>query len=113
MCIKIQKKSFLLLQKQRTKFFFFLFVTKLTYGKNLSDNENQLLFSICYSVFGIDIGKSEFLNGTTCIQYSVYFNKTNYLVFVKFTKTNIFGIQSIFTIRCNSGGDQLKVHEYV
>ena len=49
------------------------------------------------------------LNGTNCIQYSVYFNKTNYLVFVKFTKTNIFGIQSIFTIRCNSGGDQLKV----
>ena len=27
----------------------------------------------------------------------------NYLVFVKFSKTNIFGIRSIFTIRCNSG----------
>ena len=34
----------------------------------------------------------------------------NYLVFVKFSKTNIFGIRSIFTIRCNSDTDVTSWH---
>ena len=99
MCIKIKEKSFTQLQKQRIKFFFFLVVSNLTYGKNISDNEHQLIsvFVIQYSVF-----EQLSPNSTIRIRYSVYFQKTNYSVFVKFSKTNIFGIRSIFTICCNS-----------
>ena len=79
MCIKNTKKSFIQLQKQRIKFFFFLVVSNLTYGKNISDNEHQLIFSIRYSVFGIRIVESE--------QYY------SYSVFGLFSKNELFGIR--------------------
>ena len=44
---------------KNTKNQIFLFVSNLTYGKNISDNEHQLIFSIHYSVFGIRIVESE------------------------------------------------------
>ena len=105
MCIKNTEKRFIQLQKQRIKFFFFLVVSNLTYGKNISDNEHQLIFSIRYSVFGIRIVESEQYysysvfglfskNELFGIRYSLNFQKRIYLV---------FGIRSIFTIRCNSG----------
>ena len=104
MCIKNTEKSFIKLQKQRIKFFFFLVVSNLTYGKNISDNEHQLIFSIRYSVFGIRIVESEQYysysvfglfskNELFGIRYSLNFQKRIY---------SVFGIWSIFTIRCNS-----------
>ena len=104
MCIKNTEKSFIKLQKQRIKFFFFLVVSNFTYGKNISDNEHQLIFSIHYSVFDIRIVESE-----QYYSYSVYFQKTNYSVFVKVSKMNIFGIRSIFTICCNSAVNPIPV----
>ena len=104
MCIKNTEKSFIKLQKQRIKFFFFLVVSNLTYGKNISDNEHQLIFSILYSVFRIRIVESEqyylYLvfglfskNELFGIRYSLNFQKRIY---------SVFGIRSIFTICCNS-----------
>ena len=87
MCIKNTEKSFIKLQKQRIKFFFFLVVSNLTYGKNISDNEHQLIFSIRYSnswvwivlfVFSI---WSIFKNELFGIWYSLNFQKRIYLVF--------------------------------
>ena len=71
MCIKITEKSFIQLQKQRIKFFFLLVYLKLIYGKNISDNEHQLIFSIHYSLFGIRIVESEQLDFQKRI-YSVF-----------------------------------------
>ena len=49
-------------------------------------------------------------NNTIHIQYFVNFQKAIYSAFIKFSKINIFGIWSIFTIRCNSdtGPDALR-----
>ena len=96
MCIKNTEKSFIKLQKRRIKFFFFLVVSNLTYGKNISDNEHQLIFSIPYSVFSIRIVESE-----QYYSYSVYFQKMNYSEFIIFSKNkyiwySVFGPYSLF-----------------
>ena len=57
--MKILKKALYSLKNKESNSSFFLFVTKLTYGKNISDNECQLIFSIHYLVFSIRIVESK------------------------------------------------------
>ena len=87
MCIKNTEKKLHIAAKRKIKIFFFLFISNSTYGKNISDNEHHLIFRIRYSnswvrillyVFGI-----RFIFKKRIIRYSV---------FIKFSKTNIFGI---------------------
>ena len=78
MCIKNTEKKLHIAAKRKIKIFFFLFISNSTYGKNISDNEHHLIFSIHYSVFGIRIVESE--------QYY------SYSVFGLFSKNELFGI---------------------
>ena len=56
---QIYRKKLHIATKTMNQILFFLGVSNLTYGKNISDNEHQLIFSIHYSVFGIQILESE------------------------------------------------------
>ena len=59
MCIKKTEKKLHIAAKRKIKIFFFFFISNSTYGKNISDNEHNLIFSIHYSVFSIRIVESE------------------------------------------------------
>ena len=116
MCIKnTEKKLHIHSCKKKIKIFFFLFISNSTYGKNISDNEHHLIFSIRYSVFGIRIVESEQYysysvfglfskNKLFGIRYSLNFQKRIY---------SVFGIRSIFTIRCNSGSRSVTIFRHL